>query len=54
MRCGEFAKMSHLSVVCRSSKQAVHKLETFEDIQIDIVNTDLIHSKAKAKAFKQN
>ena len=39
--------MNHISAVCRNSRQAVHKLEEFGDNQINMVNTDIIHSNAK-------
>ena len=41
------AKMNHISAVCRSSRQAVHKLEELGDNQIDTVNTDIIHSNSR-------
>ena len=47
-RCVECAKMNHISAVCRSSRQAVHKFEEFEDGQINTVNTDIIHYNAKS------
>ena len=47
-KCGERVKMNHISAVCRSSRQAVHKLEEFEESQIDMVSTILIHSNAKS------
>ena len=39
-RCGECAKMNHISAFCRSTRQAVHKLEEFGNNQINIVNTE--------------
>ena len=50
-RCGECAKMNHISAVYRSSRQIVHKVEEFGDSQIDMVNTDIIHSNAKSSGI---
>ena len=47
-RYSECVRMNHISAVCRRSRQAVHKLEEFEDSQIDMVNTNLIHSNAES------
>ena len=44
-------KVYHISAVYRSSKQAVHELEEFEHRQVDMVNTDLIHSYAKCSGI---
>ena len=38
-------------VVCRTSRQAVHKLEEFVDSQIDTMDTDIIHSNAESSGI---
>ena len=50
-RSGECAKMNHIRAVCRSQRQAVHKLEEFEDSQVDMVNTDIFHSNTKCSGI---
>ena len=43
--------MNCISAVFRRSRQAVHKLEVFVDIQINMVNTDVVHSNAKSSGI---
>ena len=43
--------MNHISAVCRSSRQAVNKLEECGDKQNNMANTDILHSNAKSSGI---
>ena len=43
--------MYNISAVCINSRQSVDKVEELGDSQIDMVNTDIIHSNAKSSGI---
>ena len=43
--------MNHISAICRSSRQAVHRVEELGDSQLDMVNTDIMYSNSKSSGI---